>query len=338
MKLRVAFVGFRHAHVLGLYRLLRDRDDVQIVAACEEDEATRAGLAEAGIEATHDNYARMLDEVPCEMVACGDYFSIRGTRLIQALERGMHVLSDKPICTSMDELNRICELSARGPRVGCMLDLRDLGPYIALHAMIRDGAVGDVHTVAFLGQHPLLYGKRPMWFFEPGKHGGSINDIAIHGIDIVPWLTGRSIAAITAARAWNAKLPQHPEFQDGAVLLMRLDNDGAVFGDVSYLSSDAHGYRMAPYWRFTISGTDGVIETNCSASTVTLWRHDHEEIVEQPIAPNRAGGYFEDFLRDIAGTPVEDGLTTARVLESTRIALLAQHAADTETFPIETVI
>jgi predicted dehydrogenase len=334
MALRIAFIGFRHAHILGLYNLVKQRDGIEIAAACEEDAATRAGLPESGVAVTHDSYARMLAETDCDVIACGDYFGIRGERIIQALERGRHVLSDKPVCTAMTEWQRIQDLAEKKElRVGCMLDLGNLGPYITLRDMLHQGAVGEVHTITFLGQHPLLYGKRPLWNFEPGQHGGTLNDIAVHGIDIIPWLTGRRIVEITAARAWNAKVRQHPQFQDGAVLMLRLDNGGAVLGDVSYLSSDRHGYTMAPYWRFTIAGTDGVIETSCNDPNVTLWRHDRDDVVRQPAAPHRHGAYFDDFVADLTGNSAPDGLNTARVLESTRIALLAQGAADSGEFP-----
>jgi len=334
--LRVAFVGFRHGHIFGLYRLAQERSDTSVVAACEEDGPTRGTLAEAGVEVTHDDYARMLAEVECDVVACGDYFGIRGKRVIQALESGRHAISDKPLCTSMSELIRIHALSeTRRLKVGCMLDLGNLGPYVTLREMLMRGVIGETHSITFIGQHPLLYGTRPMWNFEPGKHGGTLNDIAVHGIDIIPWLTGRSIVEITAARAWNAKIKQHPCFQDGAVLMMRLDNDGSAIGDVSYLSSDKHGYQMPPYWRFTIAGSEGVAETCCTAKSVTLWRHDNEAVIEEPAAPNRPGAYFDDFLADIAGTPVPDGLHTQRVLESSRISLLAQQTADTGEFPID---
>lgn len=335
MMIRTAFVGFRHPHVFTMYQLLSQRDDVEIVAACEEDAAVRETLSASGIAVTHDSYAAMLADMSCDVVAVGDYFSVRGARAIQALERGCHVIGDKPICTTLSDWHQIRTISeARGLRVGCMLDLRDLGPYITLRALIGAGAIGEVHTVVFQGQHPLLYGKRPGWFFETGKHGGSLNDIAVHAVDIIPWLTGRRIVEITAARAWNARLPQHPTFQDGAMLMLRLDNNGGVLGDLSYLSSDRHGYQMAPYWRFTLSGSEGVAETCCNAAGVTIWRSDTGDVLEEPVAPNRTGGFFEDFLADVAGHPSADGLDTARVLAHTRMALLAQEAAETGVFPV----
>lgn len=334
MKLRIAFVGFRHGHVFALYRFVEARPDLEIVAVCEEDAETAATLEQLGIKVTHRAYGDMLDAVESDIVACGDYFGIRGARTIAAMERRRHVLSDKPLCTSLGELEHIARLSRENSlRVGCMLDLGNLGPFITARDLIRSGRIGDVHAITFWGQHPLLYGRRPMWNFEDGKHGGTLNDIAIHAIDIIPWLTGRRVTAITAARGWNARLPQHPQFQDGAAIMLKLDNAGVAMGDVSYLSSDRHGFHMPAYWRFTISGANGVLETSCNAKTVDLYPHDNEETVKIPVAENREGGFLDDFVADLAGDPDLDNLHTARILESTRVALLAQHAADTEDFP-----
>jgi predicted dehydrogenase len=335
MSLRVAIVGFRHAHIFGLHELLQNRPDVSVVAACEEDAATRAGLAEKGVAITHDSYARMLDEVDCDVVVCGDYFGIRGERLIAALERGKHVLGDKPLCTSLDELERMRDLAAKANlRIGCMLDLRDSPMLRTVRRLVREGVTGDLLSVYFNGQHPLLYGARPMWYFEEGKHGGTINDIGIHGIDAIPWLAGHPVAEIAAACAWNAKLPQHPEFQDGGVLTFRLANGCAVMGDVSYISPDSFGYDLPSYWRMTFTGTEAHVETGYNADRVTLYRNGARTAEELPLDPPRTGGYFDDFLADLAGRPHPDGLDTARVLESSRIALLAQQAADTGRFPV----
>lgn len=334
--MKIAFAGFRHGHIMALYRLLLDRKDATISAACEEDPEARAAATDQGVRITHETFDEMLASAECDVIACGDYFAIRGQRLIAALEAGKHILGDKPLCTSLAELDRIEELAYSKHRmIGCMLDLPDLGPYITLRKMIRDGGAGEVHTITFLGLHPLNYDKRPKWYYEPGKHGGTVNDIGVHGIDIIPWLTGRHITSISAARGWNARLPQHPEFQDGGALMLKLDNNGCAMGDVSYLSADSTGYKNPAYWRFTIAGSAGLIETSCTDTLVHLYRHDTADPIEEPVAPNRTGGFFDDFLLDVAGTPNLEGVHTGRVLRSSRIALLAQRAADTGTFPVE---
>lgn len=334
MSIRLSFIGFRHAHITALYRLARQRGDIEIVAACEEDAATRNALRGGDIEITHDRYASMLRDIDFNVAACGDYYSIRAERLLQAIEAGKHVLGDKPLCARLEELGQIEQAaSSRNLCVGCMLDLPDFAPYQTLHAIVRGGRIGEVHTVSFAGQHPLFYGTRPQWYFEEGKHLGTLNDIAVHGIDLIPWITGRRIVEITAARAWNAKAKMAPFFQDGAQAMFRLDNDGGVFGDVSYLNPDSHGYGLPSYWRIAIHGTEGYAETAINDTAVRLFR-DGEAACEIPVGEPRTGGYLDDFLAEIAGKPNYDGLHKARVFRSTRTALLTQQAADTGNFPV----
>lgn len=335
MSLRIAFIGFRHGHIMAVHALAKERMDLEIVGACEEDAATREALAGQGVEATHADYAALLSETKPDIVAIGDYYGIRGQRAVAALEAGCHVIGDKPLCTGLDELERI-ELLARnkGLCVGCQLDLARAGGFATVRRLVREGILGEVHTINFMGQHPLLFGTRPGWYFEQGKHGGSINDIAIHAIDLIPWMTGRQIVAITAARVWNANLPQHPHFQDGAAMMLRLDNGGAALGDVSYLAPTKPGYTMPQYWRFTVVGSEATAEVGCNIDKVFLWKNDNEavEILEpEAVSPSF---YLDDFLAEIAGNPSGEGLNTERVVASTRVALLTQLAADNRDFPM----
>src|SRR5581483_4595745 len=128
------------------------------------------------------------------------------------------------------------------------------------------------HTIHVTAQHPLLLDKRPAWYFEPGKHGGTINDIAIHATDLIPWLTGRKLVEVVAARAWNARLPQFPHFQDAAQFMLKLDNSGGVMADVSYLAPDGINYKAPQYWRVTCHGSDGLIEAKYMSPTIQLAR------------------------------------------------------------------
>src|SRR5436305_1327553 len=111
-RLRLAFFGFRHGHVMGLYKAAREHPRVEVVAAVEEHAETAAALRSAGsVQLTHESYAAVMRDVPCDAIAVGDYFGRRGSLIIDALRAGKHVIADKPICTSLDELATIAELS-----------------------------------------------------------------------------------------------------------------------------------------------------------------------------------------------------------------------------------
>jgi predicted dehydrogenase len=329
MALKIAFMGFRHSHIFDLYTRAKESPDYEVVATCEEDADTRAQLAESGkAEITHDSYTKMLDETPCDVIAIGDYYGKRGRIAIEALMRGKHVISDKPLCTSLGELQRIEMISSRrGLKVGVMLDMRDSGTFIKVRELIRGGAIGEVHGITFGGQHPLLVGTRPGWYFEEGKHGGTINDIGIHAFDLIPWMTGLEIREITCARSWNAFAEHAPHMRDAGMFMLKLENDGGVVADVSYFMPDSMGYTLDLYWRYTIWGSDGVIETSAIMKHIRLAKNGNTEVeIIQPAEPD-PGGYLRSFTEEIT-TGATSGVSTADAIRATRVALMTQRAGD----------
>ena len=108
MATRFAFIGFRHPHIFDMYRRCCERDDIEVVAGCEEDPATRDELTKSGMATlTHDDFQSVLSDVPCDVIAVGDCYGRRAEIIEAGLRSGMHVISDKPICISLDELERI---------------------------------------------------------------------------------------------------------------------------------------------------------------------------------------------------------------------------------------
>ncbi len=329
--IKFAFVGFRHGHIMSLHRAVRSHPSASIVACCEEDSATAEQLRGGNdVTVTHTSLSQLLEDVACDVVAVGDYYGARGRLAMAALRAGRHVLADKPICTSLEELDTIATLANQNKLlVGCMLDLRASGSLRTMRRLIHEGQIGQVHTVSFSGQHPLLMGTRPGWYFEQDKHGGTINDIAIHAIDAVPWLTGRQLVRVRAARVWNARVRQHPHFQDAAQLMLELDNSGGVLGDVSYLAPERCGYQAPQYWRFTCHGEAGVAETTAQSASVQLTTHE-DKVPREIAAAEALAGYLplESFLMELRGETGDGMLTTQEVLAASRQALLIQQLAD----------
>lgn len=328
---RIAFAGFRHGHIMSLYDLAQREPRMQLVAACEPDAAAADAIRRQGkVQLTHPDLKAMLAGAQCDIIAIGDYFAARGGIAIAALQAGKHVIADKPLCTSLDELRQIEKLSRdRKLSVGCMLDMRGSAAVRTLRRLILAGEIGDVHTIVVTGQHPLLPGSRPAWYFEPGKHGGTINDIAIHAMDALPWITGRRIVRTCAARVWNARAPEHPHFKDAAQFMLQLDNGGGILGDVSYLAPDGCGYSAPQYWRLTCHGTGGVAEIAGDSRPLILATHADKSFREITLDPPRPNVAIYDFLDEIEGASGSDSpLTTPVVLQSSRQALEVQKVAD----------
>jgi predicted dehydrogenase len=329
MKLRFAFAGFRHPHIFTLLEAVKNHPGCELVAACEQDGPTRGELASTRtVEVTHLSLEAMLSGARPDVVAIGDCYSARGGIALAALEAGCHVVSDKPLCTALGELEGISSASSRrGLAIGCMLDLRENGPMRRLREVVRSGEIGDPCTISLLGQHPLRIATRAAWYFEPGKQGGTINDIGIHALDLAEWLTGREWDSLISAREWNRKAAGFPFFGDCAQFHWLLGGGIPVFADVSYLAPDEPGYSLPQYWRATVNGTKGVAETCYGAEGVLVAGDKDAAARLVPPLPADAGRHLEDFLSEVSGSHAEGGLTTAHILRLSRIALETQAAA-----------
>lgn len=324
----IAFAGFRHAHIYDLYILAQKDSRVRITGCWEGNDAARAQAAEkVGADFRYVDYEALLDDPDVDLVAIGDTFGARGGLIIRALDKGKHVIADKPICTSLDELDRIeTLLNERNLQLGCMLTLRDSATTPVVYELIRSGQLGEIHTITFHGQHPLNYGSRPAWYYEEGQHGGTINDLGIHGVDLIRYLTGRELEAVEAARCWNAFAVKEPHFEDCAQFMYRLDGGCGILADVSYATPNSCGFGLPFYWRFTIAGSRGIVEFNLYQLWVAL--ADQDQALREVPCPPVKDLQLDDFLRVIAGEEPVRGRTSEEILRSSRATLEIQKAAD----------
>lgn len=327
MIIKIALAGARHAHASDLVKLAKNTPGASFAGAWEEDAAARAAYAAKGISFNYASYEELLSDSEIGVVMICDYYGRRGELAIKALEAGKHVLADKPLCTSTDELYAITRLSAQnGLKVGCLLTARYSAATAAAKALINAGELGMVRSVSFTGQHPLMFGKRPGWYFEDRKHGGTINDIAIHGIDLLRYLTGFGVKEINTARTWNAYAKSSPAFRDSAQFMVMLKGGAGVIADVSYSSPDSFGYRMPTYWQFRVWCDRGMFEFNAEGDSVTVYKNGETEPV-RIIGSKPQASSLSDLLAEIGGRQPEI-LSTNDVLASTRDVLMIQRFAD----------
>lgn len=323
----IAFAGFRHGHIIALYEQVKACDKVKIFGCWEEDAEAREAVAKgSGVEFTHDSYDAFLQSPEVDIIAIGDYYGRRGEMTIKALKAGKHVIVDKPLCTSLEELDEIERLSKeKNLKVGCLLSLRYSKYTAVVKDIISSGKLGEIHAVSFNGQHALAYGERPMWYFEDGKHGGVINDISIHGVDLVEYLTGYRLKNVNAARTWNAFATEVPKFEDCAQFMIELTNGCGVLADVSYAAPSHAEFGLPFYWQFIIWGSKGVIRfAEDGKPTEVYYDYAKEPLyIEGEDCPTN---HIIDFVNEIDGK-TDLLISTQEVLNSQRDTLIIQNAA-----------
>ena len=322
--MNLAIAGLRHGHIMALYKQAKETEGISVIGAWEQDVSAREAAEKTVTEPFYESLEALLADPAVDAVAVGDYYGARGQIIIRALKAGKHVIADKPLCTSLEELECIRALSAEKKlRVACMLDLRYDAAICTAREIIRSGRLGAIHAAAFTGQHPLNWGVRPMWYFEEGKHGGTINDLAIHGIDAIRYMTGLELVRPVAARTWNAFAKEAPDFRDCAQLMAEFEGGMGVMADVSYAVVSRDPGALPMYWRFTLWGEMGMIELRLGEQELLFAGPGMAEMEKIPCRPVEEN-WLTDFMKTYDQAAVED------VLTSQRATLTLQRAADEE--------
>lgn len=319
--MKIAFAGFRHGHIWALYNSAVSNPEIEVVGCFEEDSSAReAAEQKIGKRFEFGSFDEILQNPRIDTVAIGDYYAKRGSLAIASLKAGKHVICDKPICTSLCELDEIERISReKGLQVSCMLDLRYIPHTAKAKEIIKSEILGKINIISFTGQHPLSYGSRPKWYFEEGKHGGTINDIAIHGIDLLRYLLGRDITEVEYAKTWNAFAEKEPSFKDCGQFIAKM-GDITINADVSY---SAPRYSILPtYWRFEFWGTEAMMSFCLAEKKIDIYGKEHKVIELE----DSSSEFLRDMLLEIKGEKTVLGRDD--ILKSQRQVLEIQKAAD----------
>jgi len=322
MPIRLAVAGLKHDHVRAVIGLAQADPAVELVGLADDDPANRRAIEDAfGVPVRYASHRELLDSLEFDVLLVCEAFGDRGEVVCNALRAGKHVFSDKPLCTSEDELKRIAEAARAGNReVGLDLSLRHWWARTGLP--LQQGEIGEIVSCVFGGPHVLGYGSRPAWYYEPGRHGGIINDLIGHGVDYVRWVTGKRPTHVLSATCACVGLPHEPHFQTLGEAYYLHEGGATAFGHVSYLSPVGHPAG----WRFAFTGTEG--DALVDEHGMCLRRAGQPERRIEPGSPEPRWAHpFTDFLHYLReGTPPLR--TTAEVLEISLATLVAQRAAD----------
>jgi predicted dehydrogenase len=169
---------------------------------------------------------------------------------VAALAAGKHVLCEKPLANSVAEAERMTETAAAHLDLVAMCGFSyRRTPALALaRRMIADGVLGEIrHVRAQYLQDWLSDANAPMsWRLDRDRAGsGALGDIAAHSVDTAQWLTGSSIAAVSAVL--RTFVPDRPARAGGDGLSATADSAaprGTVTVDdaVAFTASFAGGF------------------------------------------------------------------------------------------------
>ncbi|MDD5604161.1 MAG: Gfo/Idh/MocA family oxidoreductase [Eubacteriales bacterium] len=304
-KIRIGITGFAQMHVTTIMKSFAAYTDrVEWTAAADVPPLTEnitthpgtrksnmdAALKICGFSAITDDYNDVINENPDLIIVCAENY-IHGELCEKILEKGISVIIEKPMASSLDDALRM----ARAAKAG-KADLIINWPvawwpaFRLAQELTEKGAAGNVFKFHYRNRSslgPYCYGNREMpesekkgeWWYQKEPGGGAMLDYCCYGCSLSRWFVGRRPEAVFAMKMnamsnfapvedYSAMMIRYPE----AVALIEgswatvsgggVHNGPIVFGDRGTIVSDRYSSKVLVYNKLHGNDPDGVYESS----------------------------------------------------------------------------
>ncbi|MES1212580.1 MAG: Gfo/Idh/MocA family oxidoreductase, partial [Leifsonia sp.] len=209
--LRVAMIGYGFmgaAHSQGWRTAPRFFDlpaEPELAVIVGRDaERVEAARVKFGWAAAETDWRRVIDDPAIDIVDICTPGDSHVDIAIAALDAGKHVLCEKPLANTVEEAERMVaaaeRAAANGIRSMVGFSYRRLPAIGLARALVADGRLGEIRqTRADYLQDWLADANAPMtWRLDKSLAGsGSLGDIGAHAIDMIQYLTGTTVDAVS---------------------------------------------------------------------------------------------------------------------------------------------
>jgi len=310
-KLRIGFIGaggIAHAHMTRF----RGVKQAAVVALTEPDpkalERFHAGFPEAAALPCYHSYREMLDNEALDAVAVLSPHTLHYAQIRESLERGLHVLTEKPMVSTIREAKDLIAFAKKKERVLMIAYQRHFEPsFRYMRDQIAKGALGEIQYVQAVLSQEYLRLVQGTWRLKKAlSGGGQINDSGSHMVDIIMWVTGLKVKQVYAVMD-NFKT----EVDINSALTLTFSN-GAM-GNMSIIGN-------APGWYedHTIAGSKGAFYLRQGLGLIQQDALGRPVKVRLPKVTKDPSSNFVDSILGKAApeVPPECGLRTIEVTEA----------------------
>lgn len=309
-------------------RAAREIDGLEIAAVYGHNRDKAARLAGLYGGAVYVDLESFLEHKPLDMVMIGSPSGLHAEQGIAAARRGLHVLVEKPIDTTLERTDLLIDACDRaGVKLGVFFQDRAAPDITRLKQLLDAGRLGK----------PILISGRVKWYRPPEYYrdsrwrgvfaldgGGALMNQGVHTVDLLLWLMGD----VTRVNAKAITALHDIEVEDTVVATLEYAN-GAI-GTLEATTSVYPGYGR----RIELSGSEGTIIVEDSQIVAADLRNPGEDLAGIQRGPKEegdnarsnspvvsdVGGHkkvLEDFLRAIEtdSQPMCDGFEGRRSVE-----------------------
>ena len=250
----------------------------EVVAIAGLEEAVRSELAaQYGVERHVDRWEDLLAVDGLDAVSVAVPTFLHAPIAIAALERGLHVLCEKPIARTGAEASSMVEAARKAGRVlDVAFNHRQRGDIQRLKSELDAGRLGRPYYAKAWWLRRIGIPTLGSWFTSAELAGGGpLVDIGIHVLDYSLFLLGNPTVTAVSASTYDllgsAGFGSNPtssksgaagaktfDVEDLATVFMRLEDGGTLLVEASWAAHRADGDEFG----ITLYGTEGGADLN----------------------------------------------------------------------------
>lgn len=189
-KLKIAVVGLGK---MGLSHFAMVNAHPAVEAVGCDGSAFLVDALEKNIETPmYRDFGKMLEAEPLDGVVIATPSRHHADLAAQALERGVHVFCEKPLCLDWKDSQRLTELAAgKGLIAQAGYHYRFVGAFQEMKRLLDAKAAGTItHVLAEAYGPVVLRPKRATWRTQQSEGGGCLYDYAAHPLNLLNWFFG----------------------------------------------------------------------------------------------------------------------------------------------------
>lgn len=324
--MKIAVLSFAHLHAMAYLHALSQRDDVELVAT-DPDHVNRAPGESGGPEIAEmfgvrylDSYDEVWDWGPDAVIICSEN-SLHRPLAEQAAAHGAHVLSEKPLATSVEDAQAMVDACEKaGVTLMIAHPVRYSTAFLELKDSYDAGVFGTVKSVLGTNNGRLPMNARK-WFVDRDlAGGGSITDHTVHVADLLDSLFGGVEAKTVYAVSNKIMHRDEVEVETGGLVSIEYANGVIASIDCSWSKPDSY-----PTWgglTLQLIGKKGIADMDAFNARVD----GHSETVKNglwfPYGVDADQAMINEFLDSVASgrTPAPDGHSGLRTVSIVQAA------------------
>jgi predicted dehydrogenase len=332
--MRIGILSFAHHHAEAYIGNLRAIPGVEMVGIADDVPERGKHFADLFDARLYPSSEALLAEQPDGVLVCSENAHHRPL-VEMAAGAGVHVLSEKPLATSLGDAQAMlnaCE--AGGVILMTAFPMRFSAPLLEIKAMLDSGGLGRVYACNSTNQGQMPRHHRAWFVDKVLAGGGSVMDHTVHLADILRWYLDSEVVEVyaTTNHIFHADTV---DVETGGLIMLTFANGTFVSIDCSW--SRPHYYPTWGGLAFQLVAERGIVAVDAFRQNLTTYGRPEQHTAWSFWGSDMNQALVEEFVAAVRESrpPAVTGYDGYKALEIALAAYASAESGQPVTLPLD---